>query len=125
MRQQSDMSADEVLRILEQSDVALSVAGLSGDDIFRAEHNRARTAVAALIASNAEQAKRIEALEAERDALLADADRYRFIRSGGRSETGRVEIRLWNGGCVTYGWQLKEHGLDGAIDAARAEARDG
>ena len=48
-----------------------------------------------------------------------DARRYRTIRSK-QHGPDRLELRLWNGEQMTYGYQLTEAGLDAAVDAIAA-----
>lgn len=66
------------------------------------------------------QRVRAERAEAERDALRADAERYRWLRgdtSPGSERWSRWNLQRWDGTC----WHsLERVALDAAIDAALA-----
>ena len=84
-------------------------------------------AVAALRAALAEPQPEIEQLKAERDALLADAERYRWLRREDRefindemSNVGAVDsimVCVFDDDCDAISFFEGE--LDAAIDAAR------
>lgn len=61
--------------------------------------------------------REIERLTAERDALRADAERYRWLREHG--ETGCTEKDGYGGRALQMGADL-----DAAIDAARAQTKE-
>ena len=66
---------------------------------------------------------RAERAEAERDALRADAERYRWLRGDGPlhdERWSRWNLQRWDGRC----WHsLERSALDAAIDAARTEGK--
>lgn len=106
------MTDDEVLRILEQSDIALATAGLAEGDILRAEHNQARAAVGELIS--------------ERDALRDDAERWQIFMDALCTQVVGGSHPLW-----TSAMMLKRtpktksaalRAITKAVDAARAVA---
>lgn len=62
---------------------------------------------------------RIDRLTAERDAAVADAERYRFLRNAPTEiPAAGVEVAIWDDG---EGEAIRGAELDVAIDAARAE----
>lgn len=82
-----------------------------------------RLAAAEARADRAEQcadteAKRADKAEAERDALLADAERYRWLASRASKDT--AYDRYGNGALWSIGFFADDsrHGLGAAIDAA-------
>ena len=62
--------------------------------------------------------QRLAAVEAERDALLADAERYRWLASRASKDT--AYDRYGNGALWSIGFFADDsrHGLGAAIDAA-------
>ena len=59
---------------------------------------------------------RLAKVEAERDALRADAERYRWLRSSDTGPSQMAKVCEWDHGL----WQLmSDDALDAAIDAAR------
>jgi hypothetical protein len=60
--------------------------------------------------------RELAAAKAERDALRADAERYRWLRV--RHPGHRLEVRYWTG---TWWEVVEQANLDAAIDAARKD----
>ena len=62
---------------------------------------------------------RIAALEAEREALAKDAERYRWLRSNRR--VGNAKLMMWATGQGRYDDVSQVDAMDAAIDAARSK----
>ena len=69
------------------------------------------------VSTVARQMKRIAELEAERDAALKDAERYRYLRT---PHPGDWQVLQWANPCACY-IHLDWNELDAAIDAAMAK----
>ena len=65
-----------------------------------------------------EAADRIEQLEAERDVLLADAIRYRWLRNGGDDDHG---VGIYDPVIGDFCFTTWDSDLDAAIDAVIAK----
>ena len=131
LKELEDIMVDDVKAMKEGLQTLLTAPAVEPTDLIKRLRETASKGVSVWGDLQMEAAKEIEILTAERDALKADAERYRWLRdASGRTPDYAPTATLSNGG----GWEVRYefHGdrlkptilyvdgrhLDAAIDAA-------
>ena len=86
---------------------------------YMEQHCRDSAELRAVCAERDEAQRKLSVAVANGNALVADAERYRFLRNAPIEFPAEgVEVAIWDDG---YGEAIRGDVLDAAIDAARAE----
>lgn len=130
------MSENEIKPVAWTSECQLSAVRIQGDGIMMAKGRGwgiglyDQSAIDALTKQIGELKTMLsiaefqrKEMQSERDAAVADAERYRFLRNAPIEFPAQgVEVAAWDDG---YGEAIRGDALDAAIDAARAKEGQG